>query len=143
MFHGSPTCASEFCPTAFQLGFQSKNRTILQGFRITHYTKIEIFPENFQKAQSQVSKYVNVMGIIQLLEAITYAPLVGVMADYLEVFFSRWSHDLHPRVASLRANSVCLAVCSLFGFISAVAPCIGKISEVTTNKITPSTVFVL
>ena len=87
---------------------------------------IKNLSENRQKAQSQVSKYVNIMGIIQLLEAVTYAPLVGVMADYLEVFFSRWSHNLHPRVASLRANSVCLAVCSLFGFISAVAPCIGK-----------------
>ena len=48
------------------------------------------------------------------------------MADYLEAGFCRLSPDLHTRVAALRANSVCLMVCALFGFMSAVIPCIGN-----------------
>ena len=88
-----------------------------------------LLPDCLQ-AQRQISRYVNVMGIIQLLEAVTYAPLVGFMADWLESLYARHQRDLHQRVAALRANATCLGLCAMFGFVSAVIPCIGELAYI-------------
>lgn len=84
-----------------------------------------LLPDCFN-AQFQISRYVNVMGVIQLLEAVTYAPLLGFMADWLESLYVRHQRDLHQRVAALRANATCLAICAVFGCMSSVVPCIGE-----------------
>jgi hypothetical protein len=76
-----------------------------------------------------ISKYVNVLGTVQLLEAVTYAPLIGAFFDFLRRFIRKQNENLPEEISSLKANSVCLFICLVFGIVSTVLPCVDNIGE--------------
>ena len=76
-----------------------------------------------------ISKYVNVLGTVQLLEAVTYAPLIGAFFDFLRRFIRKQNENLPEEISSLKANSICLFICLVFGIVSTVLPCVDNIGE--------------
>jgi hypothetical protein len=82
-----------------------------------------------------ISKYVNVLGTVQLLEAVTYAPLIGAFFDFLRRFIRKQNENLPEEISSLKANSICLFICLVFGIVSTVLPCVDNIGESETASL--------
>lgn len=89
---------------------------------------MRVIPDCEARAE-YISKYVNILGTVQLLEAVTYAPLIGAFFDYLRRFIRRRNENLPEEISSLKANSVCLFICLIFGVISTILPCIDNIGK--------------
>jgi hypothetical protein len=73
---------------------------------------------------------------------INLAPLVGFLADYSKRLFRYFNPNLTENVSSLRANSLCLFLCSIFGFFSGIIPCIGTESIILTFIITTTVCYI-
>ena len=79
------------------------------------------------ESSDTISRYINILGVIQLLEAITYAPVVGGLFDISRRLMNRYHTELSDEVVSLRANSLCITVCAFLGVVSGVLPCVDNI----------------
>merc|ERR1712130_91884 len=80
------------------------------------------------ETEETISRYINILGLIQLLEAVTYAPVVGGLLDISRRLMTRYGPKLSDEVVSLRANMICITVCALLGVLSGIIPCIENIA---------------
>jgi len=98
-------------------------------FTVLQPRKVRRVIPDCESRAAYISKYVNVLGTVQLLEAVTYAPLIGAFFDFLRRFIRRKNENLPEEISSLKANSVCLFICLVFGIVSTVLPCVDNIGE--------------